>query len=56
MERDFTYVDDIVAGVVAALDQPARVDPAWDALRPDPSTSGVARGASSTSGPAAASR
>ena len=42
MERDFTYVDDIVGGVVAALDQPARVDPTWDALNPDPSTSGVA--------------
>ena len=42
MERDFTYVDDIVGGVVAALDSPARVDPAWDALNPDPSTSGVA--------------
>ena len=42
MERDFTYVDDIITGVVAALDAPAAVDPAWDALRPDPSTSGVA--------------
>ncbi|HEY0599426.1 NAD-dependent epimerase/dehydratase family protein [Brevundimonas sp.] len=42
MERDFTYIDDIVGGVVAALDTPAQVDPTWDALRPDPSTSGVA--------------
>jgi len=42
MQRDFTYVDDIVDGVVAALDRPAQVDPAWDPLRPDPATSGVA--------------
>jgi len=42
MERDFTYVDDIVDGVVAALDRPAAVDPHWNALAPDPSTSGVA--------------
>ena len=42
MERDFTYVDDIVDGVVAALDHPAAVDPDWNAQAPDPSTSGVA--------------
>jgi UDP-glucuronate 4-epimerase len=42
MERDFTYVDDIVTGVIAALDRPATVDRGWDATRPDPSTSGVA--------------
>ena len=42
MERDFTYVDDIVEGVVAALDRPAAVDPQWDASLPNPSTSGVA--------------
>lgn len=42
MQRDFTYVDDIVSGVVAALDRPAQVDPNWDALAPDPATSGVA--------------
>lgn len=42
MSRDFTYVDDIVTGIVAALDQPATVNPAWDATAPDPSTSGVA--------------
>ncbi|HEX5378216.1 MAG TPA: NAD-dependent epimerase/dehydratase family protein, partial [Phenylobacterium sp.] len=42
MQRDFTYVDDIAAGVVAALDRPAAVNPAWDALAPDPATSGVA--------------
>ena len=42
MQRDFTYVDDIVSGVVAALDRTAHVDPNWDALSPDPATSGVA--------------
>ena len=42
MQRDFTYVDDIVAGLVAAVDRPAKVDPAWDPLKPDPATSGVA--------------
>ena len=42
MQRDFTYVDDIVTGVVAALDRPAQIDPAWDPLAPDPATSGVA--------------
>jgi UDP-glucuronate 4-epimerase len=42
MQRDFTYVDDIVDGVVAALDRPAEVDPNWDAQAPDPATSGVA--------------
>jgi UDP-glucuronate 4-epimerase len=42
MQRDFTFVDDIVDGLVAAIDRPAQVDPAWDPLKPDPSTSGVA--------------
>ncbi len=42
MQRDFTYVDDIVTGVVTALDRTAQVDPNWDPMTPDPSTSGVA--------------
>jgi len=42
MQRDFTYVEDIVSGVVAALDRPAQINPAWDPLQPDPATSGVA--------------
>jgi UDP-glucuronate 4-epimerase len=41
MQRDFTYVDDIVDGVIAALDRPATVDAAWDAQKPSPATSGV---------------
>jgi len=37
--RDFTYVDDIVEGVIRASDQPAAPDPAWNSDRPDPATS-----------------
>ena len=39
MIRDFTYVDDIVEGVVRTLDRPAQADPAWDGDEPDPATS-----------------
>jgi UDP-glucuronate 4-epimerase len=42
MQRDFTYVGDIVEGLVAAIDRPAEVNPAWDPQNPDPATSGVA--------------
>ena len=38
-QRDFTYVDDIVKGVLAAVDQVARPDPTWDSSLPNPSTS-----------------
>jgi UDP-glucuronate 4-epimerase len=38
-QRDFTYVDDIVKGVVAAVDHVASPDPNWDSDRPNPSTS-----------------
>jgi UDP-glucuronate 4-epimerase len=37
--RDFTYVDDIVEGVIRASDQPAAPNPAWSSDRPDPATS-----------------
>jgi UDP-glucuronate 4-epimerase len=37
--RDFTYIDDIVEGVIRTLDQPATPDPAYDAERPNPGTS-----------------
>jgi UDP-glucuronate 4-epimerase len=37
--RDFTYVDDIAAGVVAALDHVAAPDPRWNGDDPDPATS-----------------
>ena len=38
-KRSFTYIDDIVEGVVRVLDQPAAPDPAWDGNNPDPATS-----------------
>ena len=38
-ERDFTYVDDIVEGVVRVLDQVAAPDPAWSSDDPGPATS-----------------
>jgi len=37
--RDFTYVDDIVEGVIRASDQIAMPNPAWDSKNPDPATS-----------------
>ncbi len=37
--RDFTYIDDIVEGVVRTLDRPAAPNPAFDAMNPDPGTS-----------------
>jgi UDP-glucuronate 4-epimerase len=37
--RDFTYIDDIVEGVIRVLDRPAPPNPAWDGARPDPGTS-----------------
>ncbi len=37
--RDFTYIDDIAGGVVAALDRIAAPNPAWDGDEPDPATS-----------------
>lgn len=39
MRRDFTYVGDIVDGVLRALDRVAAADPRWDGLAPDPATS-----------------
>jgi UDP-glucuronate 4-epimerase len=42
MQRDFTYVDDIVEGVLAGLDRPAAVNADWNPQSPDPATSGVA--------------
>lgn len=39
MRRDFTFVDDIVAGVVAVLGNPPKANPDWDAAAGDPATS-----------------
>lgn len=38
-KRDFTYVDDIVEGVVRTLDRTPRADPHWNAAAPDPASS-----------------
>ena len=38
-KRDFTYVSDIVEGVVRAADRVAAPNPKWDGDRPDPATS-----------------
>ena len=38
MQRDFTYIDDIVEGVIRCLDQPATPDPDFDPLTPNPAT------------------
>ncbi len=37
--RDFTYIDDIVEGVIRTLDKVAQPDPNWNGDDPDPSTS-----------------
>ena len=37
--RDFTYIDDIVKGVIHVLDKPASSNENWNGIHPDPSTS-----------------
>ena len=39
MVRDFTYVDDIIDGVLRVMDRPAECDPAWQPAHPTPATS-----------------
>jgi UDP-glucuronate 4-epimerase len=39
MRRDFTYIDDIVTGVVKVLDHPPEGDASWSGKNPDPSRS-----------------
>lgn len=39
MQRDFTYIDDIVEGVLRTLDRPAQSDPNWSSDKPDPGSS-----------------
>jgi UDP-glucuronate 4-epimerase len=39
MQRDFTYIDDVVEGVVRVLDRPAQADPRFDPMKPHPATS-----------------
>lgn len=37
--RDFTYIDDIVEGIMRVLDKPATPDASYDSQRPNPGTS-----------------
>ena len=37
--RDFTYIDDIVEGIIRILDNPATHNPNWDSEKPDPGSS-----------------
>ena len=37
--RDFTYIDDIVEGVIRVVDQPAQPNQDWSSNNPDPATS-----------------
>ena len=39
MRRDFTYIDDIVEGIIRTLDHPAAPDSSWSSDQPDPGTS-----------------
>jgi UDP-glucuronate 4-epimerase len=39
MKRDFTYIDDIVTGIVNVADFPATSDSNWSSVNPDPSRS-----------------
>jgi UDP-glucuronate 4-epimerase len=39
MIRDFTYIDDIVEGIVRVIDRPASPNPGWSGKTPDPATS-----------------
>lgn len=37
--RDFTYIDDIVSGIICALDKPAHTNDNWTGNKPDPASS-----------------
>jgi UDP-glucuronate 4-epimerase len=39
MLRDFTYIDDIVEGVIRVAENPAQSNPQWDSANPDPASS-----------------
>jgi UDP-glucuronate 4-epimerase len=39
MKRDFTYVDDIVHGIVSLIPKPPRANQEWNAMQPDPAYS-----------------
>lgn len=39
MKRDFTYIDDIIEGVVRVIQRPPQANPDWDRANPDPASS-----------------
>ena len=39
MQRDFTYIDDIVEGIIRVNDNPPKGNKDWDGMNPDPSSS-----------------
>jgi UDP-glucuronate 4-epimerase len=39
MKRDFTYIDDVIEGIVRLLNRIPQPDPNWDGMQPDPGTS-----------------
>ena len=39
--RDFTYIDDIVEGIIKTLDNPATINVEWNSNQPDPASSNV---------------
>jgi UDP-glucuronate 4-epimerase len=41
--RSFTYIDDIVEGIIRVQEGPPEIDPDWNSQIPDAATSGVAR-------------
>ena len=38
-KRDFTFIDDIVEGIISCLESPAKIDKSWDPVNPNPGTS-----------------
>lgn len=39
MSRDFTYIDDIIKGIIHVIDNPAKANSTWSGQNPDPATS-----------------
>ncbi len=39
MQRDFTYIDDIITGIVKLMEHRPSLNQAWDAMNPDPASS-----------------
>lgn len=39
MSRDFTYIDDIIKGILCVIDHPAQANPSWSGINPDSATS-----------------